>query len=149
VSVRGYFGLALWRSKTETNLGTAMRSAHCFGAAFVCTIGHRYFQQKSDTSKAWRHLPVYHYATDDEFFAHVPMGCEVVAVELLEKARPLPGFTHPESAIYLLGPEDGTLAPEMVSRCRSRVVIPGASKCLNVASAATIVLYDRIAKSVR
>lgn len=44
--------------------------------------------------------------------------------------------------------EDGSLPPDVVKACDSRVVIPGAF-CLNLATAGSIVLYDRIAKASR
>ena len=46
-------------------------------------------------------------------------------------------------AAYILGPEIGSLSPEILQRCRHVVKIPS-SFCLNVATTGAIVLYDRI-----
>lgn len=54
---RGYFGVGIYHTKTEQNVGTLMRSAQCFGAAFVFTIGKRYHRQSSDTMNAMNALP--------------------------------------------------------------------------------------------
>ncbi len=68
-----------------------------------------------------------------------------MGVEIAECAKPLPDFHHPERCIYLLGAEDNGLSAEALRRCHHVVQIPS-QRCLNVASAGSIVLYDRIAK---
>jgi len=146
LDLRGYFGVALWHPKHSVNLGTLLRSAHIFGAAFVCTIGQRYQRQASDTIKTPRHTPLFHYETDTDFWTHVPQDCALVAVELAARAKPLVHFTHPQRAIYILGPEDGSLTEWFISGAHSVIEIPGRF-CLNVAVAGSIVLYDRIAKA--
>lgn len=143
--MRGYFGVAVWRPKTTTNVGTLWRSAHVFGAAFLAIVGGRYHKQSSDTMQSVRHVPLYEYDDFEAFFAHLPRGCQLIAVELCEGARPLPTYNHPERAVYLLGPEDGSLTPEILKRCHSRLIIPG-THCLNLAVAGSVVLYDRVAK---
>ena len=143
--MRGYFGVAVWRPKTESNVGTLWRSANVFGASFLAVVGGRYHKQSSDTMQTPRHVPLFEYNDFDAFLAHLPYGCRLIGVELVENARSLPIFCHPEQAVYLLGPEDGSLSPEILKRCHNRLVIPG-SHCLNLAVAGSVVLYDRIAK---
>jgi tRNA(Leu) C34 or U34 (ribose-2'-O)-methylase TrmL len=46
--------------------------------------------------------------------------------------------------VYLFGPEDGTL-PASIMRKHDTLILPGAIP-LNVAMAATVVLYDRLMK---
>lgn len=142
---RGYFGVAVHRPKTADNVGTLWRSANVFGAAFLAVVAGRYHKQSSDTMKSPRHVPLYEYDTLDDFYAHLPHGCQLIGVELVEGARRLPTFRHPERAVYLLGPEDGSLTVDVLKRCHSRLVIPG-SHCLNLAVAGSVVLYDRVAK---
>lgn len=48
---------------------------------------------------------------------------------------------HPPRALYPMGPEDGAL-PASIVRQHDTVILPGAYP-LNVAMAATVVLYDR------
>lgn len=145
-SQRGYFGIVAWHTKKEQNVGTLWRSANIFGAAFVGTIGRRYDHQASDTMMTPRHTPLFHFATDEDFWAHIPHGCEPVAVEITTRARELATFAHPQSAVYILGPEDGSLSDRIMAGCKRVVVIPG-RHCLNVAVAGSIVMYDRIAKA--
>lgn len=147
-SGRGYFGVVAYHGKTTTNLGTLLRSANVFNAAFVGTIGARYHRQSSDTMQTPRHLPVFHWQTVEEFWAHIPLGCQPVGVEISDRARPISDWTHPVAAVYLLGPEDGSLPATVLDRCVSIVRLPGAH-CLNVAVAGSVVMYDRIAKGER
>ena len=142
---RGYFGVVVWHPKSGINIGTLWRSAAINDAAFLATIGKRYPPQASDTIKAPRHTPLWHFATPQDFWEHTPYNCPVVAVEIHERAKSLVQFSHPERAIYLLGPEDGSLPKELVNRAYAIVQIPGAY-CYNLAVAGSIVLYDRLAK---
>lgn len=144
--MRGYFGIAVWHPKSGINVGTLWRSAAILDAAFLATIGKRYPKQSSDTIQAPRHTPLWHFDTVEDFWAHIPQDCSPVAVEIHRRAKPLPTFTHPERAVYILGPEDGTLPETFTERAHAVVQIPGAY-CFNLAVAGSIVLYDRISKS--
>jgi|SRR3990167_925275 len=144
---RGYFGIGIEYSKKEVNIGTLWRTAHAFGASFIFTIGRRYTQQASDTCKTPKHVPLYHYATIEEFKAARPVDTMIVGIELDDNTIVLPSFSHPERAIYVLGAEDYGLSKEMKQLCNMIVAIPEAKFCLNVATAGSIVIYDRIAKN--
>jgi tRNA G18 (ribose-2'-O)-methylase SpoU len=147
--MRGYFGIGVWHAKTANNIGTLWRSAHNFGAAFIFTIGKRFPRQASDTTDARRHVPLYEYSDLDDLLAHLPFSCPLVGIEQAPWAKALPEFTHPERACYLLGAEDHGLSPEVMRRCHLIVEVPGATHCLNVATAGSIVLYDRLNKQTR
>lgn len=141
----GFFGIGIERSKTGSNIGTLWRSAYCFGASFIFTIGERYRHQPSDTCVTPRQIPYWRFLDLDDFKKHIPFDCPLVGIEITETARRLIDFTHPKSAIYLLGPEDGSLSQKAVSMCQHIVKINSA-RCLNVSSAGSIVLYDRQSK---
>lgn len=143
---RGYFGIGVERSKNPANVGTLWRSAYCLGAAFIFTIGKRYPRQASDTTATWRHIPLLEYASVEDFAAHRPYDCQVVGVELAASAVALETFHHPVRAIYLLGPEDGSLSRAALAMCQSVVRFESAY-CLNVAAAGTVVMYDRQTKA--
>lgn len=140
--MRGYFGIGVERSKTEANIGTLWRSAFALGADFIFTIGRRYPKQASDTTQAWRHIPLLEYEDVDDFRKHIPYDCPVVGVEITETAKSLETYTHPQRAIYLLGPEDGSLSKAAQEICL-HIIKFDSRVCLNVASAGTIVMYDR------
>lgn len=140
--MRDYFGIGIEQSKFEVNIGTLWRSAYNMGAAFIFTIGKRYQHQHSDTTQSWRHIPLLTYRDMKDFKDHIPYSCPVIGIELVENAQPLESFTHPPRAIYLLGPEDGSLSPKAVETCHYLVRI-NSVHCLNVAVAGSIVMYDR------
>ncbi len=140
---RGYFAIGAERISKSLNLGNLMRSAHGFGASFTFTIGATYqaLEAHADTSKGARHLPHYNWSSIGELV--LPEGCRLVGVELIEGAVELPVFRHPVRAAYILGPERGSLSPEVLARCDHVVKIP-TSFCVNVAMAGAIVMYDRL-----
>lgn len=145
VKGRGYCAIGIERTKTEANVGTLWRSAVCLGADFIFTIGGRYKRQASDTVASWRHIPMFEYEDMEDFRLHRPLDVPLVGVELTDDAQPLETFAHPERALYLLGPEDGSLSRAALDQCQAVVKFESAY-CLNVASAGTVVLYDRQAK---
>ncbi len=140
---RGYFAIGAERMSKALNLGNLMRSAHGFGASFTFTVGATYqaLEARADTSKGQWHIPHYNWGSVTEMA--LPQGCRLVGVELLEDAIDLPSFRHPLRAAYVLGPEQGSLSPELVARCDFIVRIP-TSFCVNVAMAGAIVMYDRV-----
>jgi len=75
----------------------------------------------------------------------IPIGCRLVGVEIVDGCKELGNdFLHPDKCIYLCGAEDGGIPKSILGTCNDIVKIPGASYCLNVASAGSIVMYDRI-----
>jgi tRNA G18 (ribose-2'-O)-methylase SpoU len=130
------------------NLGNLMRSAHGFGASFTFTVGATYqaLEARADTSKGQWHIPHYNWASLEDMA--LPQGCKLVGVELLDDAIDLPSFRHPLRAAYVLGPEQGSLSPELLARCHYVVRIP-TGFCVNVAMAGAIVMYDRTRSLVR
>ena len=106
---RGYFAIGVEGISKAVNLGNLLRSAHAFGANFVFTLGadETAIEIRHDTSKAWTHLPVYHWRSLADL--RLPKGCSLVGVEILEAAHELPSFPHPLRAAYVLGPERGAL----------------------------------------
>jgi tRNA(Leu) C34 or U34 (ribose-2'-O)-methylase TrmL len=143
--MRGFFGIAIWKPKTTDNVGTLWRTAHALGAAYLAVIAGRYRRQPSDVWASTRHVPMFTYDTFDAFYANLPDACRLVAVEKCDGARDLVGYGHPDQAVYLLGPEDGSLSPTILARCHSRVIIPG-DGCYNLAVAGALVMYDRTTK---
>jgi tRNA G18 (ribose-2'-O)-methylase SpoU len=147
-SPKGYFAIGAERMSKSLNLGNLMRSAHAFGASFTFTVGATYqaLEARADTSKGQWHIPHYNWASAAEMA--LPQGCKLVGVELIDEAIDLPNFRHPMRAAYILGPEQGSLSPELLARCAYVVKIPS-SFCVNVAMAGAIVMYDRVKSLAR
>lgn len=139
---RGYFEIGIYHGKNVRNLGTLWRSAYQLGAAGIFVIGARFPKQASDTVKSWRHVPCRSYVDFDHFASCRPDGALLVGVEM--GGRPLQGYCHPESAIYLLGAEDHGLPDAILEKCNSRISLNAIrTESFNVAVAGSIVMYHR------
>lgn len=137
------FAIGIEHNKSSVNLGTLLRSAGCFGASLVFTVGRRYKRQCSDTLQLTRHVPVLHFTDWQDFRKHQWLDWQLVAIEITEGATPVEKFTHPRSAIYLLGPEDGSISREPMSWPDVQKVYMPSFRCLNVATAGSIVMWHR------
>ena len=141
--MRGFFGVGVEGISKELNVGNLVRSSHAFGAGFFFAVTPQIdirAMQQSDTSAAFQHLPYYQY--DSVASMMLPQGCQLVGVELTDDAVELPSFKHPTRAAYVLGPEMGSLSPEMQDRCDHIIKIP-MKFCVNVGVAGALVMYDR------
>lgn len=144
---RGYCGIGIFNAKHEVNCGTLFRSAVCFSADFIFTVGQRYKIQASDTVRSYRHLPYYNFISFEDFYEHMPYDCQLVGVEIVPNARSLETFVHPERAIYILGAEDHGLPQRVLDKC-CHIIRFESAHCTNVSIAGSIVLYDRQAKQI-
>lgn len=143
---RGYAAVGLDNPKCLANLGGAMRAAQCYGADLVVVGGARLARLGSlvtDTTKAYRTIPTLQI---EDVLQAIPFDCVPVAIEFVDAARDLRGYTHPERAFYIFGPEDSSLGRRVLERCRDVVRVPTRS-CMNLAATVNVILYDRLAKS--
>lgn len=136
------FAIGLDNPKTGQNIGTVLRSAFNFGASMVFVVGERYQKQRSDNIKAYRHIPLMNFKSWEDYFSSVICDWDHIGIEITKNSGSLFKFTHTRSAVYLFGPEDGSLSKEATARCRNIISIPS-RRCLNLAVAASIVMYDR------
>lgn len=143
--MRGYAAIGLDRPKDTANLGGVLRAAGCYGAALVMVSGDRMGKYRTDTMKAYRHIPCVEV---DDLLRHMPYGAEPVVVEIVDRAKPIFNFVHPQSAFYIFGPEDGGVRPEIVERV-SRVIQIPTKGCMNLAATVNVVLFDRLSKQQR
>lgn len=139
------FGIGILNYHHDCNISGLMRSAYCFDASFVFTIGRKYQRTAADTVNCTEQIPYYHYLTLEDFEKNIPSGYQIVCVENPENAKNLETFCHPRNVIYLLGSEAQGL-PKKVLDKKWQVVKINTSKCLNVSIAGSIVMYDRQAK---
>lgn len=144
-SDRGFAAIGLHLPKTVANIGSVLRAAGCYGAAMVAASGLRYRRAPTDTQASFRHLPL---IQTEDLHSVIPFDCVPVAVDLIDGARPLHSYSHPERAFYVFGPEDGTLGKAVTSWCRDVIYIP-TTHCMNLAATVNVVLYDRMVKRMR
>ncbi len=137
--------IALSNPKDPTNFGSILRAANCFGAEQVYYTGTRIeFANRFHTATNNVREKIPHQSVDS-LLQLVSADKTMVAVELVEGAVPLPAFEHPADAIYVFGPEDGSLDQAVVDACDAVVYVP-TEGCLNLAATVNILLYDRSAK---
>ena len=132
--------------KYAHNVGMVVRLASCYGLSQVWFTGERvsldiaYRRRlpREERMKGYADVEIINYDYPFEQFADaVP-----VAVEVRKKSEPLHDFEHPPNAVYVFGPEDGSVAKPHISHCHRFVVIP-TKHCLNLATAVATVLCDR------
>ena len=145
--------IALINPKHARNVGAVVRAASCYGADQVWITGDRvalephpgYRLPREERMRDYRDVAL---QRTDRVFDQVDRGVTPVAIELVAGAETLIEFEHPENALYVFGPEDGSLGRSTLGLCHRFVVIPTAH-CTNLAAAVYTVLYDRHAKRVR
>ena len=137
--------------KYPHNIGSIIRAASCFGFKQVWYTGNRV---PMDTSmRLPREERMKGYADVDLYQFDYPFDCFAdniipVAVEIVPNSESLIDFEHPEKAVYVFGPEDGSI-PQVIKRfCHRFVTIP-TKHCVNLSSAGYLIMYDRMVKRVR
>lgn len=145
--------IALINPKHARNVGAVVRAASCYGADWVLITGDRVALEPHPGYRLPREERMRDYADvdlrrTDRPFDQFDRSVTPVAIELVAGAETLIEFEHPENALYVFGPEDGSLGRSTLGLCHRFVVIPTAH-CTNLAAAVYTVLYDRHAKRVR
>lgn len=138
--------IGLVNPKSPANVGAVIRAAGCYGADAIRYTGTRFDRAArfhTDTKGIGARMPL--HAIDD-LTADLPPEMQIVCVELVEGATALPAFVHPDSALYIFGPEDSSLDQTLIDRAHAVVYIP-TQGCMNLAATVNVVLYDRLAKS--
>ena len=138
--------IGLTKPKSPTNVGAVMRAAGCYGVDGVFYTGTRYpraAKYQTDTHQSNQSIPLQGV---ERLLDCLPKGMQLVCVELALGATPLPEFEHPDQAMYVFGPEDGTIGQAVIDRADAVVYVPTRG-CMNLAATVNVVLYDRLAKS--
>jgi tRNA(Leu) C34 or U34 (ribose-2'-O)-methylase TrmL len=137
----------LMNPKYPHNVGAALRACAAFDADKLLVTGDR--AQWEVTGKGQRlpreeRMKQYNQKVElirndrpFDLVSGVP-----IAVEVSPTAEPLATFTHPENAVYVFGPEDGSV-PKVARRFCHRFIIIPSDHCLNLAAAVSCVLMHR------
>ncbi|MDE1241268.1 RNA methyltransferase [Vibrio aestuarianus] len=138
--------IGLCNPKSPTNVGGVMRAAGCYQACAVRYSGERYDRAvkfQTDTKNVKSRIPL---TAMEDVTLDLPSDMKIVCVELAEGATPLPEFIHPDKAIYVFGPEDGSIPQAIVNKASDVVYVPTIG-CMNLAASVNVLLYDRLAKA--
>jgi tRNA(Leu) C34 or U34 (ribose-2'-O)-methylase TrmL len=137
--------VVLYQPKHIHNVAGAIRACSVFGVPRLRWTGRRIAFSKESGERLPREERMKGYRDvdwrrDDRAFDD--LGGTPVAVEIRRGAENLIYFEHPPDAVYVFGPEDGSLTAGVLALCHRFVVIP-ATHCLNLSAAVNIVLFHR------
>ena len=141
-----YVGIGLVNPKSPSNVGSVMRAAGCYRANEVLYTGERYDRAASfqtDTHQAASRLPLQRV---DDLLHSVTNPVRIVCIELVVGAISLPTYQHHSRALYIFGPEDGSIDQAIVDQADDVLYVP-TDMCMNLAASVNVLLYDRLAKS--
>jgi tRNA(Leu) C34 or U34 (ribose-2'-O)-methylase TrmL len=141
--------IVLINPKTAFNAGMVVRLASAYGISQVWYTGTRVDDDirrlgripREERIKGYKDVSIINYEYPLEQFD----GATPVAIEVRENSVPLHLFQHTEDAVYVFGPEDGSIPRSVLVECHRFVVIP-TRHCLNLATAVSTVLWDRTCK---
>ncbi len=141
--------VCLTNPKYAHNVGAAVRAASCFDIQQVWYTGNRFSLEdgkrlpREERMKGYKDVDLIQFDYPFDAFDNSVIP---VAIELRNGSEYLPYFEHPHNALYVFGPEDGSIGKSMLRHCHRFVVIP-TKHCVNLAAAVYLVLYDRMVKS--
>lgn len=142
--------IGLYNPKHARNVGMVLRLASCYGIKQLWFTGNRVSLNeekgkrlpREERMKGYKNVELYHF---DYLFDCFDSDIVPVAIEVRDNSEPLHTFEHPEKALYVFGPEDGSIPSHYLQHCHRFVVIP-TRHCLNLATAVSTVLWDRFVK---
>jgi tRNA(Leu) C34 or U34 (ribose-2'-O)-methylase TrmL len=156
-------GVLLINPKTPYNVGSAIRACSIFDTVLLRWTGTRITaaegRRKSGSTAHKDRLPReermkdyagvdWQVSDSDRVLTHEFPGMTPVCVEFVDGAQLLPEFEHPERAVYVFGPEDGSVPKGIRVACHYFVRIPSSNRTpFNLATAVSLVLYDRFIKT--
>ncbi len=140
--------IGLCDPKSPTNVGSVMRAVGCYGADEVIYTGRRFdraAKYRTDTQNVKSKAPLRKVA---DFARYRSAELSLICVEFVEGATPLPSFEHPSRAVYVFGPEDGSIDQRLIDQAQHVIYVPTRG-CMNLAASVNVVLYDRLSKSAQ
>jgi tRNA(Leu) C34 or U34 (ribose-2'-O)-methylase TrmL len=122
-----------------------MRAAGCYGASAIYYTGKRFARAAKyhqDTKNASQHIEL---SAVESFTELAGQHRTLVCVEFAVGATPLSEFIHPDHALYIFGPEDGSVDQSIIDVADAVVYVPTIG-CMNLGATVNVLLYDRMAK---
>jgi tRNA(Leu) C34 or U34 (ribose-2'-O)-methylase TrmL len=141
--------------KYPHNLGQVVRACSAFDVKQLWWTGSRVLREletmdripREERMRGYGEVKILH--SDRPLDAYRKENVTPVAVEFRPgSSEELPHFHHPENPVYLFGPEDGGINQATLAQCHRFVFIP-MKHCANLAAAVYMVLYDRMAKTMK
>lgn len=144
--------IGLLNPKSPENVDGVLRAAGNYRVDQVYYTGQRYpraLALNPDTPKMRRKVSEdVTLCSVDNLLDVLQPQMQLVCVEFVLNAQPLPDFAHPESACYVFGPEDGSLSQQLIDHADAVVYVPTVGS-MNLAASVNVLLYDRLCKQPR
>ena len=142
--------LGLVNPKSPDNVGSVLRAAANYGVDKVFYTGDRYrraIERKARTVDMSRKVSKDVLLTQQDSLSDVvTKDMKIVYVEFALNAIPLPDYVHPENALYIFGPEDGSIDQAIIDKADDVVYVPTVG-CMNLSASVNVLLYDRLCKT--
>lgn len=142
--------LGLVNPKSPDNVGSVLRAAANYGVDKVFYTGDRYpraIERKARTVDMSRKISKDVLISQTEHLNTViTENMKIVCVEFALNAIPLPDYEHPENALYIFGPEDGSIDQAIIDQADDVVYVPTVG-CMNLSASVNVLLYDRLVKT--
>jgi tRNA(Leu) C34 or U34 (ribose-2'-O)-methylase TrmL len=138
-------GVVLVNPKFAVNVGNTIRACAAFGIYSLVWDGDRVTMEghkrlpREERMKGYDKVDFMRYHKPVDVFGREAVP---VCVEILPQCQNLAYFEHPENAVYIFGPEDGSVPKGYRHLCHHFVTIP-AEHCLNLAMSVTAILLHR------
>ena len=126
------------------NVGTAIRSAHAFGAGVALSRGSADLYNPKTVRASMGsifHAPVAR-EVESATFLDAARDAGFVTVAAMPGAEERPRSIPPRPLVVCIGAEGSGLSEDVVEACEMRVGIPTFAPSLNASVAASILLYE-------
>jgi tRNA(Leu) C34 or U34 (ribose-2'-O)-methylase TrmL len=141
--------LGLVNPKSPDNVGSVLRAAANYRIDKVFYTGDRYpraIERKARSVDMSRKISKDVLISRAECLIEVVIkDMKIVCVEFAVNAIPLPEYQHPENALYIFGPEDGSIDQDIIDQADAVVYVPTVG-CMNLSASVNVLLYDRLVK---
>lgn len=142
--------LGLVNPKSPDNVGSVLRAAANYRVDKVLYTGDRYpraIERKARSVDMSRKISKnVQISRTDCLTDDVTENMKIVCVEFALNAIPLPEYKHPENALYIFGPEDGSIDQTIIDQADAVVYVPTVG-CMNLSASVNVLLYDRLVKT--
>ncbi|MDO7596180.1 MAG: TrmH family RNA methyltransferase [Pseudomonadota bacterium] len=142
--------LGLVNPKSPDNVGSVLRAAANYRVDKVFYTGDRYpraIERKARSVDMSRKISKDVLISRAECLIEVvSKDMKIVCVEFAVNAIPLPEYQHPENALYIFGPEDGSIDQDIIDQADAVVYVPTVG-CMNLSASVNVLLYDRLVKA--
>ena len=140
-------GVVLCNPKFPHNIGGALRACACYGVPKLRWTGRRLDAAldklsripREERMKGHKHV---HFGRNDK--AVDELGGTPVCVEVNSSHQNILTFDHPRDAVYVFGPEDGSVPTGVRSVCHHFVFLPMLN-CANLPTAVAATMAYRLA----